>query len=146
MRKFAFTIAVGALMAASPAAYADDELISIIQGVNTGANTMTLLNNTAYKLPDSVKASDLKRGQVVRITFTVGVNTANSVVIGSAATGTVKSLDEEKGAVVLDDGKTYVLLPIVDLEDVKPGKKVRLEYAPRLQDNAMMVANVRPAG
>jgi hypothetical protein len=146
MRKLAFSAAIGTLLVVGPAAYADDELISIIQATNASANTMTLLNNTAYKLPDNVKASDLKRGQVVRITFKVGVATATSVLVGAAATGTVRTLDEEKGTITLDDGKTYFLLPIIDLEDVKVGKRVRLEYAPRQQDNAMMVANVRPAG
>lgn len=145
MRKLLFSATAAALLVAAPVAYADDELISIIQAVNRDANTVTLLNNTAYKLPDSVKAADLRRGQTVRITFKVGVNTATSFLLGSSVTGTVRALDQEKGAVTLDDGKVYMLLPIIDLEDVKVGKRVKLDFVPREQDKANMVAEVRPA-
>src|SRR5262245_48116933 len=107
MRKLSFSVAVAALLVSGSVAYADDELVSMIKAVDRNANTVTLLNNTAYKLPDNVKATDLKNGQVVRITFKVGVNTATSLTMGQSTVGTVKSVDEVKGSVTLDDGKTY---------------------------------------
>jgi hypothetical protein len=142
MHKLVFSVATAALLAAGSVAYADDELISPIRSVNATAGTITLLNNTAYKVPDSVKASDFKTGEIVRITYKIGVNTAVTLLKGGSVTGTVTKLDDMLGVVTLDNGKTYMLLPTVEFNEVKVGTKVKLNYAPRLQDNANMVATV----
>jgi len=145
MPKLLFSVAAVALLVAGSVAHADDELISAVKSVSATAGTMTLINNATYKLPETVKAADLKLGQVVRITFKVGVATAVTLTPGAFATGTVKSYDDVKGAVTLDDGKIYMLLPTIDPGDVKVGNKVKIGYAPRLQDNANMVATVDAA-
>lgn len=142
MRSFVFSVATAALLAMNSVAFADDELISPIRSVNATAGTITLLNNTAYKVPENVKVTDLKPGQIVRITFKIGVNTATTLLTGATATGTVTKLDDMLGVVTLNDGKNYMLLPTVEFNEVKVGTKVKLNYAPRLQDNANMVAVV----
>lgn len=144
MRKLIMPVAAAALLLSGPGAFADDEVISAVKSVDRSAKTLTLgINNVTYKLPDDVKVEDLRNGQIVRVTFKVGVNNATSVTVGGSATGTVKSLDEAKGVLTLDDGKVYAIHPTVDLSDLKPGNKVRIGFAPSDQVKGNMVAAVQ---
>jgi hypothetical protein len=70
MRKFVIPAALVALLATASVACAADAT-GTVKAVDASAGTVTLDNNAQYLLPASIKATDVKVGAKVKVTYTV---------------------------------------------------------------------------
>lgn len=69
MRKLVFAAATAAALFAAISSAIAADVTGAIKSIDAATSTITLDNGKAYKLPASIKATDWKVGEKVKVTF-----------------------------------------------------------------------------